>query len=57
MATDQPACPEVEYGPVYATTMAALTLQVYYRFLPTYKAPLLEKRKSGEDSGVTVEIQ
>jgi hypothetical protein len=49
--------PEVEYGPVYATTMAALTLQVYYRFLPTYKAPLLEKRKSGEDREVTVEIQ
>ncbi len=23
--------------PVYATTLAALTLQVYYRFLPTYK--------------------
>jgi hypothetical protein len=24
-------------GPVYTTTLAALTLEVYYRFLPTYK--------------------
>lgn len=28
---------EASYGPVYSTTLAALTLQVYYRLLPTYK--------------------
>ena len=27
---------EVNLGPVYSTTLAALTLQVYYRFLPSY---------------------
>lgn len=29
---------ETLYGPVYSTTLAALTLQVYYRLLPTYQA-------------------
>ena len=29
---------EGPYGPVYSTTLAALTLQVYYRLLPTYQA-------------------
>lgn len=28
---------EGTYGPVYATTLAALSLMVYYRFLPTYQ--------------------
>ncbi len=28
---------EVNYGPVYATTLAALSLQVYYRILPTFE--------------------
>lgn len=27
---------EVNYGPVYSTTFAALSLQVYYRILPTF---------------------
>lgn len=30
-------------GPAYTTTLGALTLQVYYRFLPTYKADAIEK--------------
>ena len=37
--------------PVYATTLAALTLQVYYRFLPTYQ-PIEEQavdQKSSDD--------
>ncbi len=42
--------------PVYATTLAALTLQVYYRFLPTYKPIEVEKidQKSADD--VQIEI-
>jgi hypothetical protein len=28
---------EGTYGPVYATTLSALSLMVYYRFLPTYQ--------------------
>jgi hypothetical protein len=41
--------------PVYATTLAALTLQVYYRCLPTYK-PIAEEavEKSGDDAKVNV---
>ena len=42
--------------PVYATTLAALTLQVYYRFLPTYQ-PIENKvidQKSADD--VQIEI-
>ena len=41
---------------VYATTLAALTLQVYYRFLPTYKPIAAEviDQKSADD--VTIEI-
>lgn len=31
-------CNEHSVGPVYCTTFAALTLQVYYRLLPTYQA-------------------
>ncbi|MBN1672030.1 MAG: terpene cyclase/mutase family protein [Kiritimatiellae bacterium] len=33
---------EDRQGPVYCTTLAALTLQVYYRFLPTYQAKAVE---------------
>ena len=42
--------------PVYATTLAALTLQVYYRFLPTYQPIDTQKidQKSADD--VTIEI-
>ncbi len=42
--------------PVYATTMAALTLQVYYRFLPTYQ-PIEEQavdQKANDDVKVQI---
>ena len=32
-----PRTSEGRFGPVYATTLAVLQLEVYYRFLPTYK--------------------
>jgi hypothetical protein len=47
---------EVNLGPVYSTTLAALTLQVYYRFLPTYKAIAVEPVDQKEKDDVTVEI-
>ncbi len=41
---------------VYATTMAALTLQVYYRFLPTYQ-PIAEKPvEAGAGDDVKIEV-
>ncbi len=47
---------EVNLGPVYSTTLAALTLQVYYRFLPTYKAIAVEPVDQKEKDDVKVEI-
>ncbi len=47
---------EVNHGPVYATTLAALTLQVYYRFLPTYKPIEVEEEKGPAEDDVTIEI-
>lgn len=41
---------------VYATTLAALTLQVYYRFLPTYQPIQAEKIDQKSDNDVTIEI-
>ncbi len=32
-----PGSAETAYGPVYATTLSTLMLEVYYRFLPTFK--------------------
>lgn len=40
---------------VYATTLAALTLQVYYRFLPTYK-PIETVTEEASDGDVAIEI-
>jgi hypothetical protein len=40
---------------VYATTLAALTLQVYYRFLPTYK-PIETATEEASDGDVEIEI-
>ena len=42
--------------PAYATTLAALTLQVYYRNLPTYKPIQLQKpdQKSADDVKVQI---
>ena len=42
---DSPGDDELKQGPVYSTCLAALTLQVYYRFLPTY-APVKVEEKS-----------
>ena len=42
--------------PVYATTFAALTLQVYYRYLPTYKPIEVEKIDQMSDDDVDIEI-
>jgi len=42
--------------PVYATTLAALTLQVYYRFLPTYKPIETKQVDQTSDDDVKIEI-
>lgn len=47
---------EINHGPVYATTLAALTLQVYYRFLPTYKPIAVETEEDSNKDDVTIEI-
>ncbi|HBA86146.1 MAG TPA: hypothetical protein DCZ95_18850 [Verrucomicrobia bacterium] len=47
---------EVYLGPVYATTLAALTLQVYYRFLPTYKPIAVEPISQTDTNDVVIEI-
>ncbi len=39
---------EVNYGPVYSTTLAALSLQVYYRILPTFA--VVEQPEEEEDT-------
>jgi len=46
---------ETSYGPVYATTLAALTLQVYYRFLPTYK-PVEVEPEPEQSTDIKIEI-
>lgn len=47
---------EVNLGPVYSTTLAALTLQVYYRFLPTYKPVAVAPITQSDTNDVVVEI-
>lgn len=47
---------EKSSGPVYATSLAALTLQVYYRFLPTYKPIKVEQKEEKNADEVSVEI-
>ena len=47
---------EVNLGPVYSTTLSALTLQVYYRFLPTYKPIAVEPVSQTDTNDVVVEI-
>ena len=42
--------------PVYATTLAALTLQVYYRFLPTYQPIETKTIDQKSESDVKIEI-
>lgn len=41
---------------VYATTLAALTLQVYYRFLPTYKPIEAITEEGPSDGDIAIEI-
>ena len=43
-------------GPAYSTTLAALSLQVYYRFLPTYKPIVIEKKTEEKSEDVKIEI-
>ena len=48
---------EAPYGPVYGTCFAALTLMVYYRFLPTYEPIKIEEaptQRAVDD--VTIEV-
>ena len=47
---------EVNLGPVYSTTLAALTLQVYYRFLPTYKPIAVEPVSQADTNDVVIEV-
>jgi hypothetical protein len=47
---------ETNYGPAYATTFAALTLQVYYRFLPTYQPIAVEPVDETDEDDVVIEI-
>jgi hypothetical protein len=47
---------EKNHGLVYSTTLAALTLQVYYRFLPTYKPIEVQKQEEKPKDEVSVEI-
>jgi hypothetical protein len=47
---------EVNYGPVYSTTFAALSLQVYYRILPTF-AVVESPEEEEEDTSDDVVIQ
>jgi hypothetical protein len=50
---------EQKYGPAYSTTLAALTLQVYYRFLPTYQAVALDSQTASvaDESPVSITVQ
>ncbi|HPF98816.1 MAG TPA: terpene cyclase/mutase family protein [Kiritimatiellia bacterium] len=45
---------ESSYGPVYSTTLAALTLQVYYRMLPTYKPQVTRPEMRTNDVEIRV---
>lgn len=48
---------EDNYDRIYATTLAALTLQVYYRHLPTYKPiqPIEEEAAADDDIAIVIE--
>jgi len=49
---------EKQYGPVYATSFCAVTLMVYYRFLPTYQPVEIieEAPREQSDDDVKVEV-
>ena len=46
------------YGPVYHTTLSALMLSVYFRYLPTFQEIPTEEieRELGGDSDLIIEI-
>ena len=45
-------------GPVYTTTLCALMLEVYYRYLPTYKkVEAVAEVKATSDDDVTVDVK
>ncbi len=47
---------EEHYGPVYATTFAALSLQVYYRLLPTFAVTDEPEKEPEPEEEVIIEI-
>ncbi len=47
---------EVNYGPAYATTFAALSLQVYYRILPTFAVVDEPEPEEDDTDDVIIEI-
>lgn len=54
--TEKGEASEKDLGPVYSTTLAALTLQVYYRHLPTYQPIKVEPKEEEKKDDVAVEI-
>jgi hypothetical protein len=50
--------PEQTYGPVYNTTLCTLMLEVYYRYLPTFKSPdvIVEDNDIVADDDIDVDI-
>lgn len=44
------------YHPVYSTTLAALTLQVYYRFLPTYQPVETQMGEQKPEGDVIIQV-
>lgn len=44
------------FGPAFSTAMSCLTLQVYYRFLPTYKPVATETETEKNENEVSIEI-
>lgn len=47
---------ETAQGPVYSTALAALTLQVYYRFLPSYKPIVVEPAGGKQSDDISIDI-
>jgi hypothetical protein len=48
---------ERKFGPVYSTTLAALTLQVYYRRLPTFEAISVRSLRRAAPDDVNVDVK
>jgi len=54
--TEDGAYCEAYYGPAFSTALATLTMEVYYRFLPTFKPVAIEPGDSEPDDEVIIEI-